>query len=77
MRPDNIVEDGAPGGRDGNVASGAAAPKKSPRVKNAKPAAATAPKTDSAVGNVLRSVYQKAVDEAIPAEMLDLLSKLD
>jgi hypothetical protein len=32
---------------------------------------------DNNVGNVLRSVYQKAVDEDIPAEMLDLLSKLD
>lgn len=32
---------------------------------------------DNHVGQVLRSVYQKAVDEDIPAEMLDLLSKLD
>ena len=32
---------------------------------------------DNNVGHVLRSVYQKAVDEDIPAEMLDLLSKLD
>ncbi len=29
------------------------------------------------VANVLRSVYQRAVDEDIPAEMLDLLRKLD
>lgn len=28
------------------------------------------------VGKVLRTVYQNAVDEDIPAEMLDLLSKL-
>ncbi|WP_246524853.1 NepR family anti-sigma factor [Sphingobium phenoxybenzoativorans] len=86
MRPDNIVEEGAPGGRDGNAASGAA-PAQSARPKNPPKSAKTAPKTpspkteasnsDSAVGNVLRSVYQKAVDEAIPAEMLDLLSKLD
>nr|WP_231923408.1 NepR family anti-sigma factor [Sphingobium cloacae] len=29
------------------------------------------------VADALRSVYQRAVDEDIPAEMLDLLSKLD
>ncbi|MDX3911462.1 MAG: NepR family anti-sigma factor [Sphingobium sp.] len=32
---------------------------------------------DQNVGNVLRSVYQNAVQEEIPPEMLDLLSKLD
>ena len=32
---------------------------------------------DGDVANVLRSVYQCAVDEDIPAEMLDLLRKLD
>jgi hypothetical protein len=32
---------------------------------------------DQNVGNVLRSVYQTAVQEEIPPEMLDLLSKLD
>ncbi|AUW59934.1 hypothetical protein C1T17_19490 [Sphingobium sp. SCG-1] len=32
---------------------------------------------DHNVGNVLRSVYQTAVQEDIPTEMLDLLSKLD
>jgi hypothetical protein len=31
---------------------------------------------DSHVGQVLRTVYQRTVDEAIPSEMLDLLSKL-
>lgn len=34
-------------------------------------------KDDGQVANALRSVYQRAVDEDIPAEMLDLLSKLD
>ncbi|WP_372859762.1 NepR family anti-sigma factor [Sphingobium lactosutens] len=29
------------------------------------------------MSQVLRTVYQRAVDEDIPAEMLDLLSKLD
>lgn len=28
------------------------------------------------LGQALRTVYQKTVDEAIPAEMLDLLGKL-
>ncbi|WOK35720.1 NepR family anti-sigma factor [Sphingomonas sp. C3-2] len=28
------------------------------------------------LGKALRTVYQKTVDEAIPSEMLDLLSKL-
>lgn len=31
---------------------------------------------DADLGNALRSVYQKTVDEDIPAEMLDLLSRL-
>jgi hypothetical protein len=31
---------------------------------------------DSAVGGALRAAYKSAVDEAIPPEMLDLLSKL-
>lgn len=40
--------------------------------------AATPPSgIDPATGAALRSVYQKAVDETIPDEMLDLLSKLD
>ncbi|NML89897.1 hypothetical protein HHL26_12605 [Sphingobium sp. TB-6] len=38
---------------------------------------ASAAKDDGQVANALRSVYQRAVDEDIPAEMLDLLSKLD
>ncbi|MES2451786.1 MAG: NepR family anti-sigma factor [Pseudomonadota bacterium] len=29
------------------------------------------------MGAALRTVYQKTVDETIPPEMLDLLSKLD
>lgn len=38
---------------------------------------APAPKDEGHVSNALRSVYQRAVDEDIPAEMLDLLRKLD
>ncbi|NWK98863.1 hypothetical protein DM806_25000 [Sphingobium lactosutens] len=34
-------------------------------------------KEEGHVSQVLRTVYQRAVDEDIPAEMLDLLSKLD
>jgi len=36
-----------------------------------------AAKEDGHVSTVLRTVYQRTVDETIPAEMLDLLSKLD
>ena len=36
-----------------------------------------APKDEGHVSNALRSVYQRAVDEEIPSEMLDLLRKLD
>ncbi|WP_375427782.1 NepR family anti-sigma factor [uncultured Sphingomonas sp.] len=32
---------------------------------------------DREVGEALRSVYDKAVQESVPDEMLDLLSKLD
>jgi hypothetical protein len=32
---------------------------------------------DRDMGAALRTVYQKTVDEHIPAEMLDLLGKLD
>ena len=34
-------------------------------------------KEEGQVSQALRTVYQRAVDEDIPAEMLDLLSKLD
>lgn len=34
-------------------------------------------KDEAQVSQVLKSVYQRTVDEDIPAEMLDLLSKLD
>ena len=42
--------------------------------KAAKPKQGAAP--DSSVGHALRSVYEKAVQEEIPQEMLDLLGKL-
>ncbi|MFD1612530.1 NepR family anti-sigma factor [Sphingomonas tabacisoli] len=42
--------------------------------KASKPGEAGAP--DSNVGQALRSVYDEAIDEAIPPEMLDLLGKL-
>ncbi|HEX7783346.1 MAG TPA: NepR family anti-sigma factor [Sphingobium sp.] len=77
MRPGNIVQDGSAGDRDEH--GGAVdAPGKSSRRKSGKsPVSQTHNSENSAVGTVLKSVYQKAVDEAIPAEMLDLLSKLD
>ena len=42
--------------------------------KAAKPGQAGMP--DSNVGHALRSVYEKAIEESIPQEMLDLLGKL-
>jgi len=45
-----------------------------------KPRAAKATRVQSKdrdMGAALRTVYQKTVDETIPPEMLDLLSKLD
>jgi hypothetical protein len=36
-----------------------------------------AAKEDGQVSQALRTVYQRAVDEDIPLEMLDLLKKLD
>lgn len=38
---------------------------------------ANATKDEGQVANALRSVYQRAIDEDIPPEMLDLLKKLD
>lgn len=35
------------------------------------------PPNDAAVGAALRQVYQKAVEEQVPDEFLDLLGKLD
>ncbi|WP_093083056.1 NepR family anti-sigma factor [Sphingobium sp. AP50] len=40
-------------------------------------AAAPAAKEDAHVSQVLRTVYERAVNEDIPSEMLDLLNKLD
>lgn len=37
----------------------------------------SASKEDAHVSQALRTVYQRAVEEDIPSEMLDLLSKLD
>lgn len=48
--------------------SGASKPAKRRRGDNAR---------DANVGAALRSVYSKTVDEPVPNEFLDLLSKLD
>ncbi|WP_150125809.1 NepR family anti-sigma factor [Sphingobium sp. RAC03] len=44
---------------------------------SARKSRAATPMDEGHVSQVLRNVYQRAVDEDIPAEMLDLLSKLD
>jgi len=73
MRPGNIIQDETAGDRNGK--SGAdGEPIKPASRKSVKSADA---QSETAVGTVLKSVYQKAVDEAIPIEMLDLLNKLD
>jgi hypothetical protein len=38
---------------------------------------ASTDQSDGQVSQALRSVYQRAIDEDIPSEMLDLLRKLD
>lgn len=43
---------------------------------SAKPARTKSPTAPANVGDALRSVYQRTVDEDIPPEMLDLLGKL-
>jgi len=50
-----------------------------PQAKGAAPQRKRQPaagKEDAHVSQALRTVYQRAVDEDIPSEMLDLLSKL-
>jgi len=44
--------------------------------RKAAPRDAERPEPTGPVGNALRSVYEKAVEEDIPQEMLDLLGKL-
>lgn len=51
-----------------------AAVKAAPTARRRTPAPA---REDAHVSQVLRTVYQRAVEEDIPSEMLDLLSKLD
>ena len=41
------------------------------------PRTSTAEPDDSAMGEALRSVYQKTVEEQVPDEFLALLGKLD
>ncbi|MEK7343869.1 MAG: NepR family anti-sigma factor [Pseudomonadota bacterium] len=62
---------GGNGGEAGVAAS-------EPKVRAVSPRKKRAPaKEDGHVSQALKTVYQRAVDEDIPSEMLDLLSKLD
>ena len=56
----------------GDNSSGKAASVKTSKTSNAK-----VQNKDRDMGAALRTVYQKTVDESVPPEMLDLLSKLD
>jgi hypothetical protein len=79
MRPDNIDKDKAAAGRNGDRGAKRAS-KTQARDTPGKSSGGKSQQgnsNDNPVGQMLRSTYQKAVDEAIPAEMLDLLSKLD
>ncbi|MEJ7927393.1 NepR family anti-sigma factor [Sphingobium sp. AN641] len=57
-----------------NSSDSSTAPEKRPNAP--RPRKRTKAADDGHVGDVLRSVYQRTVNEDIPAEMLDLLSKL-
>ncbi len=50
---------------------------KSDRKADARKSPRSSKPADAAVGEALRSVYQKAVEERVPDEFLDLLGKLD
>jgi len=52
--------------------SGKDSTEKPPAAKSAK-----AQNRDRDMGNALRSVYQRTVDEEIPTDLLDLLGQLD
>lgn len=67
-------DNGTTGGRDKK----ASRPNKPGRTggKSAKGGAATRKPDAPELGQALRSVYDKALNEAIPPEMLDLLGKL-
>ncbi|MES1983825.1 MAG: NepR family anti-sigma factor [Pseudomonadota bacterium] len=78
MRPDAIAPHDAPVATV-DVATGslpAASPSSAKKKLRQKPVSGSKG-ADHQVGDVLRSVYQTAVQEDIPAEMLDLLNKLD
>ena len=57
----------------GKLLSSGTTPKSSP----AKKTAAKVQSKDRDMGAALRSVYQKTVEETVPADLLDLLGKLD
>ena len=48
-----------------------------PKSSPAKKTAAKVQSKDRDMGAALRSVYQKTVEETVPADLLDLLGKLD
>ena len=50
---------------------------KKPDVARVNSSGAKVQSKDRDMGAALRTVYQRTVEEAIPAEMLDLLGKLD
>ena len=63
---DNPVTGSANGLKDGNGQAASHAPVSSPTKEE-----------EAGFGAALRAIYRQTVDEAIPAEMLDLLRRLD
>lgn len=63
--------------RGGILAAADKQSKKAQKPGKAQKRSGKAGPADAQLGKVLRSVYQQAVDEAVPQEMLDLLNKLD
>lgn len=63
--------------KGGDRKDGANAPGSGAKESAARKRKTRTSKDEGQVANALRSVYQRAVDEDIPAEMLDLLKKLD
>jgi hypothetical protein len=77
MRPETAVAEIITAGPEGEDRASMAG--KKPSRKQPAPTKSTArqDKSGQDVGRVLKNVYQRAVEEDIPAEMLDLLGKLD
>ena|GEM_PF-7042263 len=69
------VMNASPGIAGGNIALAVTKSQQAKSGQTGKDSKAKAPQ-EKELGNALRSVYQRAIEEAVPDEMLDLLNKL-